>query len=76
MTKEFKPIVIKWRDSKMYITQCNVADEFEVCEITSVGFKVSEDKNQIVLAGDLVDGDIRRVIVIPKENIIKSREEI
>ena len=67
-----KILKVKWRDSKMYITQCSREDEFEVCEIISIGVLVEENKDKIVLAGDLVDDDIRRVIVIPKENIIKK----
>lgn len=62
---------IRWRDSRMYITQCDKNDDFDVCVIYSTGFVISEDKKKVVLAGDVVDGDIRRVIVIPKENIIK-----
>lgn len=67
-------VKIKWRDSRMYMTQCFADDEFAVCEIESVGYVVQEDKKQIVLAGDLVDGDVRRVIVIPKENIINKQK--
>ncbi len=65
-----KTKTIKWRDSRMFITQCERDDDFSVCEITSVGFVIEEDNDKIVLAGDLVDDDLRRVIVIPKENII------
>jgi hypothetical protein len=62
---------IKWRDSKLYLTQCNKEDNFKVAEICSVGYLVKEDKNSITLAGDVLDdGDIRRAIIIPKENII------
>jgi len=62
---------IKWRDSKMYITQQSKDDLFEVATICSVGYVVQEDKTKIVLAGDVLDdGEIRRIIVIPKENII------
>lgn len=55
----------------MYMTQQHKDDKFDVSVICSVGYVVSEDKKQIVLAGDVLDGgDIRRVIVIPKENIV------
>lgn len=67
----FELVEIKWRDSRMYIEQCNQDDELDICVISSVGYKIKETKNVITLAGDLVDGDIRRVICIPKENIIK-----
>jgi len=63
---------IRWRDSRIYMTQQDKEDKFDVSIICSVGYVVSEDKKQIVLAGDVIDdGDIRRVIVIPKENIVK-----
>lgn len=65
---------IIWRDSNMYITQCGVDEKFKVSLITSCGFVVSENKEKIVLAGDVLDdGDLRRVIVIPKENIVRKR---
>ena len=62
---------IKWRDSKMYIYQEPTDTDWSVCEITSIGFVLEEDKEKIVLAGDIVGDEVRRVIVIPKENIIK-----
>jgi hypothetical protein len=60
---------IRWRDSRLYLTQCGKDDDFAVSTVYSTGFVVSENKRQIVLAGDIIDEDIRRVIVIPKENI-------
>ena len=56
----------------MYITQEPMQD-FSVCVIESVGFVIQEDKHKIVLAGDLVDDEYRRVIVIPKENIVNGK---
>lgn len=61
---------IKWRDSNLYITQCARDDVYEVAVITSTGFLIEEDDEKVVLAGDLVGDELRRVIVIPKENII------
>ncbi len=67
-----KIVQIHWRDSRMYITQQSKDDEFEVATIISCGYVIKEDKKSITLAGDVLDeGDVRRVIVIPKENIIK-----
>lgn len=65
---------VMWRDSQLYLTQCQKDDNFKVAEFCSAGYVIKEDKNSITLAGDiLVDGgDVRRVIVIPKENIISS----
>lgn len=62
--------LIKWRDSQMFLTQIENVPPWEVSEITSVGFVLDEDDDRIVLAGDMVGKDVRRVIVIPKENII------
>lgn len=63
---------VRWRDSSMYITQVSKEHNFEVETIISTGFLVKETKDKIILAGDvLTNGDVRRVIVIPKENIIK-----
>lgn len=55
----------------MYLAQEEIDSKWEVCVITSVGFVIEETKDHIVLAGDIVDEDVRRVIVIPKENIVK-----
>lgn len=54
----------------MHITQEARDTKWEVQIITSVGFVIHEDKKIIVLAGDTLGEDVRRVIVIPKENII------
>ena len=72
MNKIGKLKQVRWRDSRMYITQCNKEDKFDVATICSVGYVVKDTKDSIVLAGDVLDdGDIRRVIIIPKENSIK-----
>lgn len=64
-------MTVKWRDSRLYITQEAGDSEWEACTIISTGFVIEENESVLVLAGDLVDGgDVRRVIVIPKENII------
>lgn len=67
-----KLVELRWRDSRMYLTQCHKDDKWQVSTIISCGYVVAEDERKITLASDLVDedGDIRRVIVIPKENII------
>lgn len=58
----------------MYITQAERDNDWEVCVIESVGFVIEETKDYIVLAGDLLDEDVRRAIVIPKENIVKTKK--
>lgn len=55
----------------MYITQISKKDIDDVCIIESTGFLIEEDNTKIILAGDIIDDEYRRVIVIPKENIIK-----
>lgn len=62
---------IKWRDSRMYLTQELKDSNWDVCEIESIGFVIYEDKKVIVLAGDLFEENVRRTLVIPKENVIK-----
>ena len=57
----------------MYLTQCEIDDNFSFSILESVGHVISEDDAQIVLAGDMVDEDVRRVIVIPKENIVSIK---
>lgn len=66
-----KIVKIKWRDSQMYITQESQEINFDYAIIESVGFLIKKDKTKLVLAGDLVGEDYRRVLVIPIENIIK-----
>lgn len=61
---------VRWRDSRMYIHQEHKDEPWEVCVISSVGYVIEETKEHIVLAGDLLDEDVRRAIVIPKENIV------
>lgn len=66
-----KLIVITWRDSHRYTYQMEADEEVTYCTIKTVGWLVSENKKQIVLAQDDIEGDIRGVIVIPRENIVK-----
>lgn len=55
----------------MYIAQHDRDLDYEVCVIESVGFVIEENKDYVVLAGDLVDDEVRRTIVIPRENFVK-----
>ena len=65
---------ITWRDSRRYVYQLDhTIEDFSVCQIQTIGFFVEEDKEKIVLAQDLIDDEVRGVIVIPKENIVKKR---
>jgi hypothetical protein len=60
---------VRWRDSKMMIYQESQEQDFDVAILESVGFVLQEDEHRVVLAGDVVGDCVRRVIVIPKENI-------
>lgn len=70
-----KIIEVTWRDSNQYITQSGKEDNFEVSVITSVGYLVKEQKDFIVITRDDMgqDDDVRGILVIPKENIVKKR---
>jgi len=71
--KTFDLIEVSWMDSRMYLTQQSMSDEFEPCLIHSVGFELHNDKQKVVLMGDIIENDCRRVLVIPKKDIIKIR---
>jgi hypothetical protein len=69
-----RKVEITWRDSQIYTSQISTSELFDVCVLTSVGYLVSKDKKQLVIARDIVnDTDIRGAIVIPKENVVKLR---
>lgn len=68
---------ILWRDSNIYMQQCDQSESFEVEEIETVGMVVKDFfpkfSDSLILAADLVgEDDARRVIVIPKENILSA----
>lgn len=67
-------IIVKWRDSGLYLSQCEKDDKFEINVVISSGFLIQEDKDMIVLSGDVIvnNSSIRRVISIPKENIVNE----
>jgi hypothetical protein len=69
-----RKVEITWRDSQIYTSQISTSELFDLCVLTSVGYLVSKDKKQLVIARDIVnDTDIRGAIVIPKENVVKLR---
>ncbi len=65
-----KIVVVTWRDSHRYTYQMEADEEVACCTIKTVGWLVSENEKQIVLSQDDIEGDIRGVIVIPRENIV------
>lgn len=67
------PLRVLWRDSTLHIEEESREQPYAVTTIESTGFLIEKTKSHIVLAGDLMDktGNVRRVIVIPTENILK-----
>lgn len=64
-------VKIKWRDSQRYTLQMERIDDFSICEIVTVGWLIEKRKDGYLLSQDLIDDDIRGIIIIPKENIIQ-----
>lgn len=65
-------VEIQWRDSTLFLTQCNEKDDFKISILTSIGQLIAVTDSAVVIAGDILkDGEIRRVIAIPLENIIQ-----
>ena len=63
-------VQVFWRDSRLYIEQCDMDDNFDVCTVGSIGAVIKATREMLVLGGDSVDIDgVRRVISIPAENI-------
>lgn len=72
MTK--KPLVeIEWRDSHRYTYQMGQDEPVEVAIMRSVGYLISQTKDKVVIAQDLIGDDMRGIEVICRENIIKQK---
>lgn len=68
-----KPIKITWRDSHRYMYQMENTEKVVVTTIETIGWLYKTEKDSYILAQDIIgDSDVRGVIVIPKENIIKK----
>lgn len=65
-----KIVQVTWRDSHRYMYQMDKNEDVSVITIKSIGFLVKKSRNEVVLAQDDIEGDIRGVIIIPKENIL------
>lgn len=65
-----KIVSVEWRDSTMCMTQCSKDDKFDITIITSIGKLINCTDTILVIAGDILGDDVRRVITIPMENII------
>ncbi len=68
-----KAVQVTWRDSHRYTYQMNPSETIETALIGTVGYLVRRDKKMIVLAQDDIMGDVRGVIAIPMENVVKVR---
>ncbi len=66
-----KRVEIHWRDSHRYTYQMPADEAVNTITIKSIGWLVSQDKHQVVISQDDIEGDIRGVMAIPKENIVK-----
>lgn len=60
---------ITWSDSNRYQEQIEKNYFFDLVTITSVGIVVLEDEHVIVITQDIIDDDVRGVLVIAKQNI-------
>lgn len=61
---------IEWRDSRRYVYQMSREEPNEVCIIYSCGWLVKETDDNVTIAQDIIDGDLRGIEVIPLENVI------
>lgn len=67
---------IKWRDSAIYDTQGENDYPFEVSIFESIGFVLRENKNDIVIARDILKKESRGVLIIPRENILQIKKYV
>ena len=72
---EVKIVRVKWRDSCILHDQQRIDADFDIAMMESIGFLLRQDDTKIVLAGEILEnGHARRIIVIPKENIVMQAE--
>lgn len=72
---DIKMVRVKWRDSMILHDQQEVDADFDVAIMDSIGFLLKEDDTKLVLAGELLENaTARRIIVIPKENLIRKAD--
>lgn len=68
-----KKVEISWLDSHRYTYQMSPQEAVSIITIVSCGFLVSQNKTQVVICQDNIEGDIRGVLVIPMVNILKMK---
>ncbi len=68
-----KRVEIEWRDAKRYTYQMYADEKLDICRVKSIGYLISMDKKQVAICQDNLEGDIRGVEVIPRENVIKIK---
>lgn len=71
-----KIVKVTWRDSHRYMYQMSQEDDVETTEIETVGWLIRKQNKDLVIAQDIFpNGDMRGVMVIPHENIIKFEDK-
>ena len=68
-------IEVRWFDSTGYSGQHDSRDEFTTSVVSTIGYFLSEDDKQIVLANEFVEHDVRGVTVIPKVCIVARTDK-
>lgn len=67
-------ICIKWQDSNIIEDQTDVSPNIAI--IKTCGFLVRENEKSVIVARDIILGEYRGQIIIPRENIIKVRKSL
>ncbi len=68
-----RPVVIQWRDSKIYYGQTSSDDRYECEFMKTCGFWLGYSELSALVARDLVGDEHRGVIAIPNENIVSIK---
>jgi len=72
MKKQIPQFVhVWWRDSKRHLYQMSEDDVDGVSVIHTASYLVLSAKDSITLAQDLIEGEWRGVMTIPRENIVE-----
>ena len=67
-----KTRVVKWHDARAYGGHwIDRNEKFEAPECITVGYLVSEDKRQIVLAQSFSETEYLNIVAIPKAWVVK-----
>ncbi|MCA1666658.1 MAG: hypothetical protein LC793_04510 [Thermomicrobia bacterium] len=67
-------LCVTWRDSRLYQRQMDAEGlHKKPTKIVSVGHFVRKDKHSLVIAMEKIEGEWRCVLMIPNENIVRTR---